>query len=316
MSDRVAAIVVTYNRKELLRKCIDGVLRQTRPVDALFIIDNKSTDGTFEYLRQLSFVSGDLQVAQDSVRTVWWIPSRHDSTKRAQVVYIQLNENSGSAGGFHEGIKAAYQAGYDWVWLMDDDGRATPDCLERMTTSRYLKQEVCLNSLVIDPTVGKLSFEIPDMDKYNTFFDVYRKTDDPTHLARFGDVYPWGIFFNSTLLSRLTIERVGLPRAEFFIWGDEVEYIFRIRRAGINILTVLDSVFYHPKDGQIPPPAWKLKYFFRNYAYIYWRYRKFGSVKVGRLLASALRHRRFYLLRPIYHGLIGDFSHGYRSTER
>jgi rhamnopyranosyl-N-acetylglucosaminyl-diphospho-decaprenol beta-1,3/1,4-galactofuranosyltransferase len=44
--ETVAAVVVTYNRKELLRQCLGGILAQTRPVDAIYVVDNASTDGT------------------------------------------------------------------------------------------------------------------------------------------------------------------------------------------------------------------------------------------------------------------------------
>ena len=46
----IAAVVVTYNRKELLCECIEGLLAQTKRVDAIYIIDNASTDGTKEAL--------------------------------------------------------------------------------------------------------------------------------------------------------------------------------------------------------------------------------------------------------------------------
>ncbi|RMG35011.1 MAG: glycosyltransferase, partial [Methanobacteriota archaeon] len=47
MGDRnIAAVIVTFNRKEMLIRCLEGIFSQTRPVSAIFIIDNASTDGT------------------------------------------------------------------------------------------------------------------------------------------------------------------------------------------------------------------------------------------------------------------------------
>lgn len=52
MSEKVCAVIVTYNRKELLRECLKAVLGQTRPPDHILVVDNASTDGTLEMLRE------------------------------------------------------------------------------------------------------------------------------------------------------------------------------------------------------------------------------------------------------------------------
>ena len=49
MSD-TAAIVVTYNRKKLLKECIRNLQMKIQKVD-IVIIDNMSTDGTAEMLK-------------------------------------------------------------------------------------------------------------------------------------------------------------------------------------------------------------------------------------------------------------------------
>src|SRR5260370_41917608 len=103
----VAAVIVTFNRKHLLGKCLEAVRAQTRPCEGLFIIDNASSDGTYEYLAAQRLLD--------------------QSTE-----YVRLPFNSGSAGGFHEGMRRAYEAGFEWLWLMDDDGCPAPDCLERL----------------------------------------------------------------------------------------------------------------------------------------------------------------------------------------
>ena len=43
-----------------------------------------------------------------------------------------LTENTGGAGGFHDGLAWAVERGADLVWLMDDDGLPDPDCLGRL----------------------------------------------------------------------------------------------------------------------------------------------------------------------------------------
>ena len=104
---KVAAIVVTYNRKELLRECLQALLAQTIPDLDILLIDNASTDGTKEYIT-------DIVEENPSIR------------------YMNTGSNLGGAGGFHCGLKKAYERGYDYMWIMDDDTIPYPDALEQL----------------------------------------------------------------------------------------------------------------------------------------------------------------------------------------
>lgn len=106
MSERVCAVVVTYNRKELLQRCLHSLQKQTRKPDHILVINNASTDGTLELLR-IEFPKVDV---------------------------LTLPENEGGAGGFYQGIKKAYEDKFDWIWLMDDDGVPDEECLSRLLT--------------------------------------------------------------------------------------------------------------------------------------------------------------------------------------
>src|SRR3990170_1109632 len=100
---KIAAVIVTYNRIQLLKECINALHIQTRKLEEIIVVNNSSTDGTLE-----------------------WLNSQKDLTTITQ-------ENSGSAGGFHTGIKAAYEKGYDWIWCMDDDAEPELNALEELT---------------------------------------------------------------------------------------------------------------------------------------------------------------------------------------
>ena len=88
---KICAVVVTYNRLELLKGTIEKLLTQSRKLDEIIIIDNKCTDGTSEYLKTI----------EDKVTPVF------------------LDENLGGAGGFNKGIKIAYEKGHDYIWIID-----------------------------------------------------------------------------------------------------------------------------------------------------------------------------------------------------
>ena len=128
--ETVCAVVVTYNRKELLIECLDGLLRQTRPIDAIYIIDNASTDNTPEFLKEKGFIQ---ELPPKNLTKSWEKEFEIKNLTDGQPIklrYIRMHENTGGAGGFHEGVKRAYEKGYDWLWLMDDDAEPYENALQ------------------------------------------------------------------------------------------------------------------------------------------------------------------------------------------
>ena len=104
---KIATIVVTYNRVQLVTKCIDGIINQNKKPDRVYIIDNASTDNTYEVLYQNGYV--------DNIK------------EDIEFVYIKMNSNLGGAGGFYTGLNQAFNDGYDLFWVMDDDGVSDKD---------------------------------------------------------------------------------------------------------------------------------------------------------------------------------------------
>jgi len=123
---RVAAIIVTYNRRDLLLRCIESIKNQSLAPDLIIIVDNASTDGTLQFLKQQVVVGGD------------------------NIKIIELNENLGGAGGFCVGIATALELNFDWVWLMDDDGYAEIDCLEKLLHGAIEKNLPAISPLVVE----------------------------------------------------------------------------------------------------------------------------------------------------------------------
>ena len=113
---KIAAVVVTFNRKEYLVKNIEALLAQVNAPMDILIIDNASTDGTEETIRHYM--------------------------DAGQIHYENTGENLGGAGGFNFGIRRAYEAGYDAIWIMDDDTYPHPDALEK-----FLQADKDLNGM-------------------------------------------------------------------------------------------------------------------------------------------------------------------------
>lgn len=217
---RVQAVVVTFNRLAMLQRLIPRL--QAEPgLERILVIDNASSDGTGEWL-----------AAQG-------------------VEHRTLPTNTGGAGGFHTGLGWAIDEGADLVWLMDDDGLPAADCLplllERVDRDGL---EFCGPAVLAEQDPTRLCFPIrlPGGTK------VVHEMSAVEGAARDGLIDGVVIPFNGVLVNRDLVERIGLPREEFFIWGDDVEYLWRAERAGARIATVVDAHFLHPATDDLGTP--------------------------------------------------------------
>lgn len=212
--NKVAAVVVTYNRKELLKECIEALKASTCSVDVI-IVDNNSTDGTKEYIADL--------IGKD-------------------VIYKRLKKNLGGAGGFSAGMKYAVKKGYEYVWIMDDDTIVKKDTLEVLLKA---KDEISddfgfISSSVkwIDGSDCKMN-----MQTYKTNITDYEKT----YAAK--GIYPVkAATFVSLLFSSDAIKQIGLPLKEYFIWGDDKEYTLRMSNE-FACYNVVDSQVVHKMNN-------------------------------------------------------------------
>ena len=251
---KTAGVVVTYNRKEELVKNIRAILSQSYVVDRYYIIDNHSSDNTEQLLKEEGIL--DNQV----------------------IKYVYLKENIGGSGGFYTGLKMAYEDGYDFICLMDDDGRPADDKMMETLVNRAEKvysanKLLLLNSLVCGPD-DILSFGLNGGIKTKQIAAEREKNN-----LIVGTINP----FNGTLVSKELVEKIGYPNKDFFIKGDEQDYYYRALKANAFVATVFDSNYYHPvlerkyfkilgktKKGSTEAP-WKEYYRARNFTYMFKR---------------------------------------------
>jgi rhamnopyranosyl-N-acetylglucosaminyl-diphospho-decaprenol beta-1,3/1,4-galactofuranosyltransferase len=140
------------------------------------------------------------------------------------------------------------ERGADLAWLMDDDGLPDPDCLDLLLAQTGLD---FWGPLVVDEAApDRLVFPIRLPGSTRTVHRI----DDAEAAARDGRVDGIVIPFNGVLVTRELVERIGLPRAEYFIWGDDHEYRLRAEAAGARIATVVGARVRHPAVGDLGTP--------------------------------------------------------------
>ena len=192
MKTGAVAVVVTFNRKLLLCETLDALLAQKGPLRSIIIVDNASTDGTPELLREKGYLDQE------------------------RLEYLRLAKNTGGAGGFHEGLKRAYEEKFEWVWLMDDDVVPVPAALEKMLS--YSNISKCIQACKI--------YEEGDSEGWEQWARIERSgarvpSKGPDHpdyiIAQTG-------CFEGMLIHHDVISQIGLPDKRFFIGGDDVAY--------------------------------------------------------------------------------------------
>lgn len=243
--NKVAAVVVTYNRVTLLKQCISALFQQTVDCDVL-LVDNASTDGTAEWVKENE------------------MPRLH---------YRSTGANIGGAGGFNFGMRWAVEAGYEYVWIMDDDCLPNPDALQKLLEADGVlggpENYGFLSSAVLwtDGTGCRMNRQKMD-----------RRCRESEGLRQQGIVRVVQATFVSLLFPAKVIRRVGLPIKDFFIWGDDVEYTRRLSlRAKIPCYMVRGSRVIHAmkeNNGSnlatdVPERIGRYRYAFRNEAYLY-----------------------------------------------
>lgn len=213
---KICAVVVTYNRKEMLLQCLNALKAQKYSDFDVLIVDNASTDGTAEFIK----------------------PHLTDG-----IYYVNTGGNRGGSGGFYYGMKCAYERGYDWLWIMDDDVVATPTALgELVEHLRYVKTASFLASAVY--AADKTALNTPEISRYTT--NGYRFWYDK---LEYGMMRLAHATFVSLLINRKAIEKCGLPCKDYFIWGDDTEYTMRIIARYGAAYMVGSSKVYHLRDS-------------------------------------------------------------------
>jgi GT2 family glycosyltransferase len=209
---RVVAVVVAWNRRELLTECLAALEGQTRRVDAIVVVDNASTDGS---------------------------PTAAKETLD-RVDVVRLERNTGGAGGFTVGIHRAMTAhAADLIWLMDDDTVPTATALEELAAAfaRTGAAPVLACSRVVWTDGSDHPMNTPRPDPFAS-----ARTRD--RLAANGLVPVRSASFVSMAVTAERVREVGLPIADYFLWNDDFEFSTRVLR-GRRGVAALGSVVRH-----------------------------------------------------------------------
>jgi rhamnopyranosyl-N-acetylglucosaminyl-diphospho-decaprenol beta-1,3/1,4-galactofuranosyltransferase len=245
-SGTVVAVVVTHRRSALLRRSLAALAAQTRPVDAVVVVDNAAEQATEDVVR-------------GSGLPVTYLPSRR---------------NLGGAGGFALGMLHALSLGADWVWCADDDGRPADDTVLATLLDAAQRHGLAeVSPLVTDESdPERLAFPLRRGLRWR------RRRSDFAGL----DLLPgYASLFNGALFRAEALDVVGVPDYRLFFRGDETEVHRRMLRAGLPFGTCPQAAYVHPEgttefapilggrlSAQYPADATKRYFTYRNRGYL------------------------------------------------
>lgn len=249
MKEKVVAITVTYNRFNTLEKNLEALEKQIYPIEKIIVVDNNSNDENKNKLK--NYIKN-----KKNIEVIW------------------KDKNYGGAGGFHYGVKHAYENyNVDWYWIMDDDAYPRTDCLKKMLENSSKKD------------IGFLAPSIFGIDykEYQTYHHkkiTKNKCRDLTLINEYKN-FP-KIFevdadaFVGPMFSRKAIKEVGFPDKDLFIYGDDVEYTFRVTRKFKGYIVknaIIDHQDVIVKNGVSEPKSWWKNYYsIRNRIFFVYKY--------------------------------------------
>ena len=246
----VASVVVTRNRPALLKRCLAAIDAQTYPASHLVVVDNASEQPT----RQL--------LAAEAAR------------RDASFHLIQLEENTGGAGGFHAGMRASLSLPCTHMWLMDDDCEPDPHALAELIAAAAIVGE----DAVLGGNVFDLNGESINVQPVTQRLGANGLPQYPFYLG-YGLMEMGTLTFVSFLVPTKIVRKAGLPLKEFFIWGDDTEYSLRIARFA-RLYQVGKSKIIHLRSGDASQSIykehdydkiWQHRLFYRNRMYIIYK---------------------------------------------
>jgi GT2 family glycosyltransferase len=229
---KIALVIVTFKRDDELQKTINAILYEGINEDDIFVIDNNN-----------------------SATTAQLIKSKHPKIKLSQ-----QPENIASAGGFAKGMSMAYEAGYDWIWLFNDDSRPVNGTLNSI--SSYLEKQSEFN-------IGLL--KIANKNENNKAVLLYwNGVRKPIYVDLSNELIKTDLItFDGCIISRKLIKEIGYCDPLYFMGTYEFDYCLKASDAGFGIYTIPNGLIEDGKlGGKNGTPPWRQYYNTRNHLWL------------------------------------------------
>lgn len=229
----VVSVILNTNRRADTLECLASLARQTHSRQHVIVLDNASTDGSPEAVRE----------------------------RFPDVELVGLTDNQGYAGNNNVGIKLALERGADWVFVLNEDTVLDPGCLAGLVAQGVADSKVGI--------VGPLVFHHDDKDviqsaggEMSKHLESWHRGQNQKDAGQFSQpMHSDWISGCAILVRRSVIEQVGMLDARFFYYWEEVEWCLRARRAGWGIVMAPAARLWHKGVQQDYQPKPSVTYY-------------------------------------------------------
>lgn len=217
MDSDVTILVQAYNRLDKTKECISSILKYTKDVNYdLLLIDNGSTDGTFEYFKSIDY---------DKVR----------------IIHINKNVSAGYPG--HH---------YNLNWFskyfisIGNDVIVTSNWLSNMLKIAESDDKIGMVNPVSSNVSNRqmVNFEFSDLEEMQKKAAEYNVSDRSKWHERIR------LITLATLYKKECLYAIGWPLADIGFFHDflDDDETFRVRRAGYKAILAKDTWIHHNHD--------------------------------------------------------------------
>ncbi len=280
---RVAALIVTWNRRAAVDVVLRALARQGYALSSLdvVVIDNGSTDGTVAFLAErwrpdAIYDNATAAAHQPAFRKRGAEPrpghaadAAGNSGGFASLTIIANAHNHGGCGGFNTGLAFAEQfldrtgSGLDYAWLVDDDVDLPDNALEQLVATAEADEQVGLvGSRTVDFDDRETTIETtiyfdydngwmgPEPRPSHRLAQSHQRWVDEVGGTRgkrdFRGVREVDVVSACSLLARWSaVKRVGFWDHRYFIYCDDADWCLRFAKAGYKVVCDLDAVVFH-----------------------------------------------------------------------
>lgn len=229
----VTIVLLNFNNWRYTVECLASLMELRYENRSVFVVDNGSSDDSVEQIRRM-------------------FPA---------VEILELGQNFGFAKGNNAGIRLALERGSEYIWVLNNDTIVDPDALTPMV--ERLDKDLGLGA------VGSAIYEALQPDHLQAWGGGYVNfwLGRSRHfLAPVADEQIQFLTGASMLIRRRTLESIGLLDEGFFIYWEDADYCFRLRKAGWRLAVAGDSKIWHKETATIGKKSTRLDFIFNRSA--------------------------------------------------
>lgn len=220
---KIFTIILNYNNYEKTKKCLDHLLMSNIKTKIIFIDNGSTDDSSYKLYQEFKHSNADIE-------------------------FIFNEKNLGFAKGVNVGIKKVLELGGDYVLLLNNDAYILPDTIEKLLKSLQENPK----AVVAGPTI----FYYHNKNKVwqaGGFFNWVKMgpsimfKNKEIHIEKLTNkIYKVDFLTACIWLAKTEIfKKIGLFYDNFFLYYDDFDFCFRVKKAGFELLYVADAIAYH-----------------------------------------------------------------------